>query len=54
MAERKPLVRVDGELRQLPDGDTIEGAGIALVDGGSLTDTYVSAPFSVDGGGFDE
>lgn len=27
MAERRPLVRVDGELRQLPDGDTIEGAG---------------------------
>ena len=28
MAERKPLVRVDGEMKQLPDGDTIEGTGI--------------------------
>lgn len=30
MAERKPLVRIDGETKQLPDGDTIEGAGIAV------------------------
>ncbi len=28
------------------------GDTLAMVDGGSFTDHYVSAPFAVDGGGF--
>lgn len=53
MAQRKPLVLLDNNLpAELPSGDTIEGAEVAYIDGGNFSDSYVSAPFAVDGGTF--
>ncbi|MDY0274809.1 MAG: hypothetical protein RBR42_05125 [Desulfomicrobium sp.] len=33
MAEHKPLVRIDGELKQLPDGDTLSILSGFMKDG---------------------
>lgn len=50
MAERKPLVVINGELQELPDSDTIDVNTADLnIDGGSASSVYLSTQ-KIDGG----
>lgn len=54
MAERRPIVIINGELYQLPIGDTLPGGGSGgstdkNVDGGSASSVYLPTQV-VDGG----
>lgn len=47
MAERKPLVRIDGETKQLPDGDVLDVVVQVVggdIDGGNASTTYAGVP----------
>jgi hypothetical protein len=52
MAERLPIVRVDGKLVQLPAGDNLPLDLLSgqLIDGGSASSVYLIAEV-IDGGG---
>ena len=49
MAERRPLVQIDGQVQELPQGDTIPGASGGGGGGGTTADVIQS----VDLGTFD-
>lgn len=49
MAERKPIVIIDGDLQELPTGDTLPGSGgVGMIQSEIITTTYstINADFA--------
>ena len=50
MAEQRPIVIIDGEVQELPVGDTLPDDAVTLnVDGGFANSVYLAAQL-IDGG----